>query len=1023
MAEVLGTIGNIIQLVDIALKTRDFIQEFRHAPQEQQKLLSEMNDLRLLLGELQTRIAANPSSSTLGQMANPLATFNSTMILFTEKLRTGDGSLSKLSSQLKWSLWNKKEAIEYLGKFEQFKSLLSSWLLLDMWDMGQQHGRDNSSVLQSMKKVSVVQQELLSTVNNATLEYRQQIDSAQRTGIIEWFSPINFFLQQADVFRALQEGTGGWFLAEPRFKAWVSGTGGTLWCYGIPGAGKTVMAAKVVDYLSAQTQNGDIGVACIYLNHKETEIQTPSNLLAGLWRQLVVGGDIGFAVQNLHQRHFERRTRPSLTEVHHVLQSVIGRFSTVYIVVDAVDEYPEDPRRVLLDNLAAMGPTVNLMITSRSHIVPHVSLRQLQSLEIRANIEDIRRYVNEHIELSSRLSKHVRSRPELHEEILSKVSFSVDGMFLLAKLHLDALSTKSTIKAVREALSNLPKDLKDTYDNAMERIETQNEEDRRVAHSALIWVINARRPLTALELRVALAIEPSTRYLDGDNILDIEMILSVCAGLVIADEQLTVVRLVHYTAHEYFEGIKSRIFPHAQTVIAGSLLTYVAFDDVAQSSRNHLEINPPPLLDYAQYCLVHAAGEPERQLRNMIMEFLGRVKELKSPSWNSPPWDLLYWPEHCSPLWVAAAADLLVTAQWLLRCMPTSHETKTAALQIASFHGHLHMAALLIEHGADVNAPAGRYRLRMEPTFLGEETTQKVLENGPDVHEGGTDYGAALQAASLGGNPAMVQMLLENGADVNARWGDCGNALQAASTTGSEIIVSLLLDNGADVNALGGEYGSALHAASFTGNENVLQLLLERGAQINTPIGQYGSALQAASSAGWEAIVRLLLVNGADVNAHGGPHCSALYEASYNEHDSIVQLLLAYGADPNLQGGLLGNALQAASSEGHENIVRLLVENGADVKVQGGVYGSALDAALCQGHDNVAQFLVERSANTGAQCALESALSREDDTTVRMLIEKIGNIYSALEVALSEGRAELAQLLIQKIETGSICDF
>jgi hypothetical protein len=48
-------------------------------------------------------------------------------------LSLGDGPLSKFSKQLKWTLWNKKEASEYLGKFEQFKSLLNSWLLLDLW--------------------------------------------------------------------------------------------------------------------------------------------------------------------------------------------------------------------------------------------------------------------------------------------------------------------------------------------------------------------------------------------------------------------------------------------------------------------------------------------------------------------------------------------------------------------------------------------------------------------------------------------------------------------------------------------------------------------------------------------------------------------------------------------------------------------------------------------------------------------------------------------------------------------------
>jgi hypothetical protein len=133
MAEVLGTLGTVIQLVETALKVREYIQDFRHAPQEQRKLLSEMDDLRPLLVELQTRINTNPSRSIVGQMQNPLTVFISTMGTFTEKLRPGDGAFSKVSKQLSWSMWSKSEAKVYLVKFEQFKSLLQSWLLLDLW--------------------------------------------------------------------------------------------------------------------------------------------------------------------------------------------------------------------------------------------------------------------------------------------------------------------------------------------------------------------------------------------------------------------------------------------------------------------------------------------------------------------------------------------------------------------------------------------------------------------------------------------------------------------------------------------------------------------------------------------------------------------------------------------------------------------------------------------------------------------------------------------------------------------------
>jgi hypothetical protein len=79
MAETLGIVVSIIQLVDTALETRDYVEGFRNAPQEQKKLLAEMDDLRPLLGELLERITATPSSDKLQQMTSPLSTLKLTM--------------------------------------------------------------------------------------------------------------------------------------------------------------------------------------------------------------------------------------------------------------------------------------------------------------------------------------------------------------------------------------------------------------------------------------------------------------------------------------------------------------------------------------------------------------------------------------------------------------------------------------------------------------------------------------------------------------------------------------------------------------------------------------------------------------------------------------------------------------------------------------------------------------------------------------------------------------------------------
>jgi hypothetical protein len=184
-----------------------------------------------------------------------------------------------------------------------------------------------------------------------------------------------------------------------------------------------------VDHFSAACKsNKDIGVACIYLNHKETDNQTPSKLLAGLWRQLVHGRDVGSVAKELYKQHQEKGTAPLLEEVADVLSSSLKEFSKVFVIVDAMDEYPELQRDILLRHLAAMGSNVNLMITSRPNIsLEPFSFPGLKTLDIQATPEDIREYINAQI-YSSRLSQHVKDLPKLQEEIHTKIIGAVDGM-------------------------------------------------------------------------------------------------------------------------------------------------------------------------------------------------------------------------------------------------------------------------------------------------------------------------------------------------------------------------------------------------------------------------------------------------------------------------------------------------------------------------------------------------------------------------------------------------------------------
>jgi len=161
--------------------------------------------------------------------------------------------------------------------------------------------------------------------------------------------------------------------------------------------------------------------------------------------------------------------------------------------------------------------------------------------------------------------------------------------FLLAQLYVDSLAYKTTPKAIRLALkefeitSEAPNDdkkskaLDHAYMQAMERINVQVPEYREIAQQVLSWVTCAKRRLTSSELQHAIAVEVNEPELDRENITDIDLIVSVCAGLVIIDEESDIIRLVHYTTQEYFERTWRTWFPDAHTDITKTCATYLSF--------------------------------------------------------------------------------------------------------------------------------------------------------------------------------------------------------------------------------------------------------------------------------------------------------------------------------------------------------------------------------------------------------------------------------------------------------------
>jgi len=538
-----------------------------------------------------------------------------------------------------------------------------------------------------------------------------------------------------------------------------------------------MIAAIAIEHLLTSVQNSSIGVSYVYCNYKDEENQSISSLLAVLVKQLVQTRPlIAGPVERLHQKHADRGTKPSFDEILGVFKEVLAEYSTVYIVVDALDECQDGTRRQLLAELHDLrtGHDIRLMATAR--FIPEIgaSFGEAAKLEVRASDEDVRRFVAGQMH---RLPRCIRNDSALQDMIQDKFVDAADGMyaicstlrndislplsrFLLARLYTDSLLDKRTVKEVKSTLARLSRGLdtlKHAYDEAIRRIESQLDSDKERAKNVLSWITYARRPLTTPELCHALAVEPGKAELDPENIPNIEDLLSVCAGLVIIDQESAVIRLIHYTAQDYFEDIRDTWNPTAQLQIASTCLTYLLFDIFRTGSCSSDE-------------------DLEKKLReNEFLEYAAK-----------------YWGEHA----VTAESDICELARTFLSRDDLISSAEQAILSNKSSAEQ----AVLPNSQAYTKGNTGLHltarfglSLILEAMLL-DQAQEKIVMLEKRNGRGQTP----LFLAALFGHDTTVKLLIQNGANVNAQDEDSRSALQEALREDHKEVARLLLENGAE---------------------------------------------------------------------------------------------------------------------------------------------------------------------------------------------------------------------------------
>ena len=357
--------------------------------------------------------------------------------------------------------------------------------------------------------------------------------------------------------------------------------------------------------------------------------------------------------------------------------------------------------------------------------------------------------------------------------------------FLLAQLHLDSLAKRQNRRDVRISLQDLPKELSGTYDEIIQRIWSQDAEDVSLARKVLLWISCSRRPLKLAELQHALAVTPGDSHLDEEALLDEDLLVAVCAGIVAVDGKSGVIRLVHHTTQEYLDHIRQERFPTAHIEIARTCLTYLSLDEIGTDPLHDslgfsTQLKILPFLEYAYYFWgFHSRLVANEEVEEQAFQFCQDDRSLVLIGNSVAFWSggiLVKTPGRFNELHIAASYGLKHLSQLLIERtnidLNMEDDYGRTPISLATFKGRLELVDYVLSlENIDVNA--GRNTqvgtvLHVASSRGYTEIVGKILELGGDVASVTAKGLTALHVAAESGKVATIQLLLGAGSDARA---------------------------------------------------------------------------------------------------------------------------------------------------------------------------------------------------------------------------------------------------------------
>uniref|UniRef100_A0A8D8H463 Ankyrin-2 n=1 Tax=Culex pipiens TaxID=7175 RepID=A0A8D8H463_CULPI len=330
---------------------------------------------------------------------------------------------------------------------------------------------------------------------------------------------------------------------------------------------------------------------------------------------------------------------------------------------------------------------------------------------------------------------------------------------------------------------------------------------------------------------------------------------------------------------------------------------------------------------------------------------------------------------------------------------------KADVLNVACELGCIKFVRLIIELSDSSLIRNDNYPLYVAAFFGHADIVSFLCDNKFEVNTTSLE-GTPLHAAASMGHTKVVELLLANDANINPKSINGCTPLFIAVVSGLTNPIKIFAENGVKFCDL--EEVTPLNSASRFGNVKIIELLLKHGADVNVFDTTFElSPLMFACYYGNIKVVKALLENGACANSSAKESGeTALFFAVKNGHYEIADLLLASGALVNFISKNGITPLMEASRLGYMNLVKLLLNNAADCNIYTEKHKvTALQIAIKEGRVDIARLLIEYGAQVNA------------DYT-----KNIHYITLPLHVAAAIGNREMVEMLLNKGANINSCE-